>query len=227
MIYVLFDIDETLLSVPEGINAKSSSVMFKKVFGVDAHEELIDNVGKTEMGIILEVLDKVGVFKKTVPEEAYKIWAKAAEQLLKDQPVRILPGIIQLLSSLSKNPRIKLGIFSGNSPYRAEVKLKSAQLDNFFRDPNTNQLRGVFGNIAPSRDQLFDFIKKHATADEHFVIVDDSIIGARIAQKHNLPIILVATGKATMEQLKPFTSYLFPDFGEDRWQQAISLIESM
>lgn len=129
MIHVLVDIDETMLSVPEGINAKASSVMFKKVFGVDAHEELIDNVGKTEMGIIQEVLKKVGVRNNRiteqepsvslVPDEAYIVWAQATGQELKDHPVRVLPGIPELLTALSKNPNVKLGLLSGNSPQRA------------------------------------------------------------------------------------------------------------
>lgn len=236
MIHVLVDIDETALSVPEGINAKTSAVMFKKVFGVDAHEEMIDNVGKTEMGIIQEVLEKVRATKSTaehepsvveVPNEAYSVWGQATAQELKDHPARVLPGIPELLTALSKNPNIKLGLLSGNSPQRAEAKLKSAQLDTFFRDPETNQLIGVFGDMAPKRDQLFDIVKQQTTPEDSFIIIDDSLIGARMAQAHGVPTIMVATGKATEEQLKPLTPHVFHDFGDNRWQQAVSLIENM
>lgn len=236
MIHVLVDIDETMLSVPEGINAKTSSVMFKKVFGVDAHEEMIDNFGKTEMGIIQEVLKKVGASQRTaeqepsiveIPEEAYGVWAQATVQELKDHPAQTLPGIPELLTTLSKNPKIKLELLSGNSLWRAEAKLKSVGLDVFFRNPETKELNGVFGNMAPKRDQLFDIIKQKATVNDHFVIVDDSLVGARMAQAHNVPIIMVATGKAKEEELKAFTPHVFPDFGDNRWQKAVSLIEAM
>lgn len=235
MIHVLVDIDETALHVPEGINAKTSSVMFKKVFGVDAHEEMIDNFGKTEMGIIQEVLEKVGSRGVTeqessvvaVPEEAYRVWAQATVQELKDHPARILPGIPELLTALSKNPKIKLGLLSGNSEWRAEEKLKSVGLDVFFRNPDTKELNGVFGNMAPRRDQLFDIIKKQATKEDRFVIVDDSLIGARMAQSHNIPMVMVATGRVKEEQLRSFTPHVFPDFGANRWQQAVSLIEAV
>src|SRR3989344_6157369 len=235
MIHVLVDIDETMLSVGEGINAKTSSVMFKKVFGVDGHEEMIDNVGKTEMGIIQEVLEKVAV-KKTpeqeysfaqIPEEAYQVWAQAMSEEFKDHPVRVLPGMVEFLTALSQNPNVKLGLLTGNSPERAEAKLKSGNLDGFFRDPETGQLNGVFGNMAPKRDQLFDIIKQQATSEDKFVIVDDSVIGGEMAQTHNIPIIMVATGRATEEQLKPFTSHVFPDFGGYRWQEAVSLVETI
>ena len=226
MVHVLFDIDETMLSLPKGINAKTSSVMFKKVFGVDANEEMIENIGKTEVGIIQEVLEKVGVSQR-VTEEAYKVWAQATEQEMKDHPARVLPGIPELLTALSKNPRIKLELLSGNSVWRAEAKLKSVHLDTFFRDPDTRQLNGVFGNMASTREQLFDIIKKQVIGGDKLVIIDDSLMGARAAQSYNLPMVMVATGKATEEQLQAFTPYVFSDFGENRWQEAVSLIETM
>lgn len=234
MIRVFVDIDETALHVPEGKNAKASSVMFKKVFGVDAHEEMVDNFGKTEMGIIQEVLKKVWSSQRTdeqepsiigIPEEAYRIWAQATAKELREVPPQILPGISELLTSLSKNPKVKLELLSGNSIWRAEAKLKSVGLDEFFRDPATRQLNGVFGNMAQRRDQLFDIIKKQADEGDRFVIVDDSLVGARMAVKHNVPIIMVATGRATEQELRAFTPHVFRDFGENRWQQAIALIE--
>lgn len=236
MIRVLVDIDETALSLQEGINRKASAVMFKKMFGIDAHEEMIDNFGKTEMGIIQEVLRKVGASQgKTerepsiveIPEDAYKVWAQATAQELKDHPATVLPGIPELLTALSKNPKVKLGLLSGNNQWRAEVKLRSVSLDTFFRDPKTGGLNGVFGNMTERRDQLFDIIKKQANAEDRFIVVDDSLIGAEMAQRHNIPLIGVATGRATKEQLRHFTPHVFPDFGENRWQQAVSLIEAM
>src|SRR3989304_8761996 len=193
MVRVLFDINETILSVPKGINSKTSSVMFKKVFNVNASEEMIDNAGKTEMGIIQEVLQKVKRAIVEVPDEAYKAWAQAIGQEFKDHPVQVLPGIRKLLIGLSKNPKVKLGLLTGNSPWRADEKLKSADLDMFFRNQSTKQLNGVFGNMAPKRDQLFDIIKQQATPKEKFAIIDDSLTGAKIAQVHNIPMLMVAT----------------------------------
>lgn len=202
MIHVLFDIDETLLSVPEGINARASSVMFKKVFGLEAHEEIISNVVKTEKGIIKEVLEKVGHKPRNteqepaffeVPEEAYKVWAQATAQELKLHPVRVLPGIIELLKALSRNSSVKLGLLTGNNPYRAEEKLKSANLESFFRNPD-GKLVGVFGDMADKREKLFDILQQQSTPEDKFIIIDDSLIGARMARSHGIPMIMVARG---------------------------------
>lgn len=235
MIHVLFDIDETLLSVPKNINDKTSSAMFKKVFGVEAHEEMINNVGKTEEGIIKEILEKVGYKSASteqeqaffeVPEEAYKVWAQTTAQELKLHPVRILPGVEELLKALSKNLSVKLGLLTGNNPYRAEEKLKAAKLDSYFRDSN-GKLIGAFGDIADKREKLFDIVKRQATDGDKFIIVDDSLIGAKMAQTHEIPMIMVATGKATENELRSFTPNVFSDFGENRWQEAVSIIEKL
>jgi phosphoglycolate phosphatase-like HAD superfamily hydrolase len=226
MLHVLVDIDETMLSVPKGINAKASSMMFRKVFGIEAHEEMIDNVGKTEMGIIQEILQKVGL-KNDIPDEAYKVWGQATADELRVHHPKVLDGIPELLTELSNNKQIKLGLLTGNSTARTEAKLKAAHLDSFFRDPKTLQLIGVFGEMAPKRDQLFDLIKGQSSTNDRFVIIDDSLIAAQMAKKHNIPIILVTTGKATIDQLRPYSSHVFTDFGEDRWKKAVLLIAKM
>ena len=122
---------------------------------------------------------------------------------------------------------MKLGLLTGNSSYRAEAKLNSARLDTFFRDPETQILIGVFGEMAMKREQLFDLVIQQTTSEDRFVILDDSLIGAKMAQTHNIPIIMVATGKATAEQLLQLTPFVFSDLGESRWKQAASLIVEM
>lgn len=113
MIRVLFDVDETILSLAPGMNRDASAVMFKKVFNVDTHEDVIDNIGKTEKGIIQEVLEKVGVRQSVteqepsfteIPDEAYKVWAKATAELVAANPPRVLPGIPEFLTALSRDP---------------------------------------------------------------------------------------------------------------------------
>lgn len=227
MIHVLFDIDETLLSVKNNINAQTSAIMFKKVFGVNTDEETINNVGKTELRIIKEVLQKVKINLKEVPEIAYKTWGEAAAQELEKYPPHVLPGIKELLSNLIRNRNVKLALLTGNSPWRAEAKLKTTHLDHFFRNLTSKNLSGVFGNMSDKRSELFSIYKKHAGLSNRFIIIDDSLIGAKLAKSHKVPMIMVATGKATERQLKEFTPYTFPDFGESRWKSVISLIKTI
>ena len=224
MIYALVDIDETMLSVPHGINAKTSAVMFKKVFGIDAHEEMIDNIGKTEMGIIDEVLAKFGIENKQIPESSYRIWAEALDKELDSDPVKILPGMTDFLEALFKNPKVSLFLLTGNSPWRAESKLKSAGFDRYFRDPSTGKLAGVFGDETPKRDELFTILKNRVNPSDTFVVVDDSLIGAKMAKNNNLTMIALETGKAKRNDFQPYTNNIFPDLGEGRWKEAVEII---
>lgn len=224
MIYALVDIDETMLSVPHGINAKTSAVMFKKVFGIDAHEEMIDNVGKTELGIIKEVLSKFGVQNNEIPKEAYEVWAKEMDKELEINPVRILPGMSDFLKALSKSPTVKPYLLTGNSPLRAESKLKSAGFDKYFRDLQIGKLMGVFGDASPKRDELFTILKNSSVPEDKFIIVDDSLIGAKLAKDNNLMMIAVETGKAKKEDLILYTNHVFSDLGDDRWKDAIEIM---
>ena len=64
-------------------------------------------------------------------------------------------------------------------------------------------------------------------AEDKIIILDDSLLGGEMAKKNNIPIILVATGKFSQEKLKPFTKYVFPDLGQDRWRKVIKIINSL
>ena len=102
---ILFDIDETLLSC-DTANVASSKQMFKKVFNIKATEKSIVTAGKTEKGIIEEVVRVVKQLPEDaeidVPNKAYQVWAKEASIFLQKHPPKVLPGIVELLKYLEK-----------------------------------------------------------------------------------------------------------------------------
>src|SRR5258708_18518947 len=97
---LLFDIDETLLVCDEA-NIKSSRKMFDKVFHINTDEKSIVTAGKTEKGIIEEVIRKAKGLSESseidIPNQAYLIWSQEASVFLKKYPPQILPGIVELL----------------------------------------------------------------------------------------------------------------------------------
>lgn len=225
---VLFDIDETLLSCTESI-VYGSKVMFKKVFNIDANETLINNVGKTEKGIIEEVIRLVKHYPENytvdVPNKAYQVYAEAVASFLKTNPPKVLPGIIELLENLALLDDVLLGLLTGNSRLRSEVKLKTAKLDKYFKDKN-NLIRGAFGDISNKRSDLI-IEAKEKYGEGTYVIIDDSLIAAKMAKENNIPAILVATGHATQEELSKYSEFVFKDFGENRWKEVIEIINQI
>jgi len=151
MIRALFDIDATILLMPQGVDTTSSEKMFEQVFGVVANEKYIDHDAKTEMYIISNVMKKIGKPIDVVPDAAYRTWASEEEKNLENNPTLILPGAIDLLENLSKNPLVNLELLTGNSVWRAQVKIKSAGMEKYFRDGKGN-LKGVFGNMKYQRE---------------------------------------------------------------------------
>lgn len=228
---VLFDIDETILTTFPFLNPDSSKIMFEKVFGLkDTHEGLIYNFGKTEETIIKEVLQTVGYNKPVSPQtlqEAYKVWAQAAEDALKITPATLLPGIKELLTELAKKPEIKIGLFTGNSYWRAETKINSAKLEEFFVESG-GKLKGAFGNEASDRIELLKIAKNRlGTTVDKVLFIDDSIFGAKMAKENNVTAILVATGHVPLEELSKYSNTVFPNFDDNRWQKAIEIIEKV
>jgi phosphoglycolate phosphatase-like HAD superfamily hydrolase len=228
---VLFDIDETILKMPSGADARASRVMFQNVFQLDESEKSIDNTAKTEVGIINEVIwkaQKVETGKPKpidIPNQAYKTWANATKlELSKTQPA-VLPGIKEMLEHLYKNPDIRIGLLTGNSYWRSEIKLQSVDLDNYFRDEH-GRLFGVFGNQRHKRSELLDFaIQNLLEANEKLIIIDDSLLGAQMCKDKNILSILVATGNASLEKLRSFSPHAFSDFDNQRWLKATEIID--
>lgn len=227
MIHVLFDIDETILSIAKGLNNQASAKMFEKVFGVNTNEETVNNFSKTESWIIKEVLSKVNINIDKVPDKAYKVWAKETTKILKNNPPEVMPGIPELITALSKNKNIHLSLLTGNSPWRAAAKFHKTGLDTFFRSSSNRPLMGVFGNMSDERSELLIIYKKKINKGSDIVVIDDSLIGAMMAKKHKVPAILVATGRITKTQLQQYSQHVYDDFGNNRWKEIVSLITNI
>lgn len=227
---VLLDVDETLLHAPSEANVPASAVMFKKVFGLNAHEEMIDNVGKTEKAIILEVLQKVMPKEKaanvTVLEDTHRAWADASIEVLQRKPAFILPGVLDLLHNLQAH-NIPYGILTGNNYWRAEAKLISARLDSYFRDKNGN-IRGAFGNMTVNREDLIGIAKANMgfSPEDIAILIDDSRFVAKMIQRLKLPHVMVATGNASLEELKQYVPNVIKTFAENGWQEALRIIKA-
>lgn len=225
---ILLDIDGTLLTAPSEANAPASKIMFQKVFGINAHEELVDNVGRTEKEIIALVLQKVLGKEKSAPlvitDTAYQVWTQASIETLKKKPAKILPAVFDLLDGFISH-NILFGILTGNSYWRAEAKLASAGLDSYFRNEK-NEILGAFGNMTSRREELIEIAKERmGLQDTKAILIDDSIYVAKMIQRLDIPAVMVATGNASIEELKHYVPHVLPSFANGGWKEVIRIIE--
>lgn len=226
---ILFDIDATLLNCGKEINDKCSEMMFKTVFNINASEDDINHSGKTAKGVIEEVIRFVKKLNDNqeieIPNRAYQVWADSLKELIKDSPPQILPGIRDLLENLSKNKNFVLGLLTGNSRIQSKVKLTSVGLDHFFLN-DEGVLLGAFGDISSERSDLI-LEAKEKFGEGTYIIIDDSIVGGKMAKEKNILSILMATGNASVEELKQYSNYVFQDFGDNRLQEVINIINTI
>jgi len=230
---VLFDIDHTIMASPPGTNAIASEKAFKECFGISASEDSVEKVGMTEWGIIEKVLLEHGSdlvpaddIQRQVPDKIYQRWAEILEAECVNKPSTLLPGVWELVEALSNDMDFKLGLLTGNSYWRSEVKLKSVGIDEFFRE-RSGKLIGAFGNEARTRSGLIAFAEDRLKYDsDALALVDDSLLGAQMVKdRKDIYGIFVGTGNASVEELRVSGKPVFEDLGESRWQQAYQLLK--
>lgn len=230
---VLFDIDHTLTASPKGVNALASKRMFKECFGIDASEDSVEKVGMTEWGIIERVLLKHGSdllpadnVQHKVPDNIYERWAEILEEESEGKPATLLPGMWELVEALSNDADFKLGLLTGNSYWRSEVKLKAIGIDEFFR-ARSGEIVGAFGNEARTRDGLIAFAEDRLKFDnDDLIMVDDSLIGAQMLKnRSDIYAIFVATGSASVSELSISGKPVFEDLESPRWEEAYQLLK--
>ncbi len=225
-IFVLFDIDQTLLSRV----ANGSHDMFQNVFNLDASEDDVEHTGRTERHIITEVIRLFAPHLLPLSEASfqttYQAWAEATSIEVQANPPEVLPGIKELISLLQSQSQVVIGLLTGNATPRAEAKLKAAGIDHYFRH-ESGQLIGAFGHEAVDRADLIKvFCEKYGVTPEQIVIVDDSVVGAVMAEELGVYAILLATGTASEEQLKNITQNVFPNLDDGHAAMVAELITS-
>ncbi|MGQ9834445.1 MAG: HAD hydrolase-like protein [Thermoanaerobaculaceae bacterium] len=191
-ILVLFDIDGTLISTG-GKAFAALAQAFLQVVGEEAPVNGFSPAGKTDPQIFRELLERAAVpaGEKLLPQ-LQATYLKVLPKYLRREHVRKLPGVDALLASLAQDPRVALGLLTGNLLPGARHKLELAGLWHFFPV-------GAFGSDHPDRNQLLPFAVQRA--ETHFqqafpfpqvVVVGDTPADVRCAHVWGAKAIAVA-----------------------------------
>lgn len=226
---VLFDIDGTLLSagrVARDAILRSLKTSFDWAYTPD-HEDRgkFDFSGKTDPQIVRElVLEDVGRerFERGLPR-ALELYLEELERQLRPGTVVPKPGIVALLERLASDPRVTLGLLTGNLERGARLKLAPPGFNRYFPF-------GAFGSDSADRYELPPVAveRAHAHTGRRFagksvVIVGDSIHDVACGRALGVRAVAVATGITSPETLaaeKP--DALFESFVDtDRAYEAI------
>jgi len=214
---LLFDIDGTIL-LSGGAATRAANRAFKKIYGIPNVMEGIKPDGKTDPIILREMFYK-SLERGFLPEEAITVFKEylifLQEEIVDSQGFRIMPGIPEILQTLSEREDVILGIATGNIEEGAWIKLMRAGLDSYFKF-------GGFGSDSEDRGQLIrtaiergktlvshngEFEKIFVIGDTPFDIVHGREAGART--------VAVATGSYSAYDLDMYNpDHLFESFSD-------------
>lgn len=200
---VLFDIDGTLISSGRaGVRGMNRS--FERLFGVSEALDGLPVAGRTDRAIVAEALARAGqpVDDSSIRRlrDAYLEDLQAALNEAASAPAGILPGVVELLDALEREPAV-VGLLTGNFVNGAAIKLGHYGLWHRFRF-------GAFGDLHADRRALVPLAVEAAVAAGHgrfepgrIVIIGDTPLDVDCAHAYGAHAVAVATGTFSHEAL--------------------------
>ena len=204
---LLFDIDGTLV-LTGGAGSRAMTRAFKETHGLDDALKTVDLAGRTDRIIMRDALTQagLGVHIEDADLERFRqaYFACLREEITKDGtgPRGLLPGVRELLETLSQRDDVRLALLTGNFRHSAEIKLAAFDVWRYF-------LWGAFADDAIERDDLIGVAHArhtdehgHAIAPERVVIIGDTPHDIRCARAGGAKAVAVATGKYDLTALE-------------------------
>ena len=222
---VIFDIDQTLISIGDGNRPqrRALDIAFEQVHGIPNAFEDVAFTGGMDLPLMIEVYRQWGLSTdgpESLPGLAdFKAvyFHQLATFLGAWTGGMVCPGALDLLDVLASDPRVQLGLETGNFREAAFIKLRRYGLDGFFED-------GGFGGDFIERRQVV--AAAIANCQERsgrtygpgeVVVVGDSTSDLEAGQANGVRTLAVATGSYSLEELSRLNpSYVLPDLSDTK-----------
>ena len=199
---VLFDIDGTLLDM-RGAGRKSFVRALKSVFGWDDDIRYINFAGNTDLNVLQQVMEAHG--RALTDNDRRRFFERMPVDLAQtagEAQLILYPGVRELLEKLSADPRVVLGLVTGNVEACARIKLWQFDLHEHF-------VLGAFGDDHADRVEIArlamrrvrDSLKPGQEIGALFLI-GDTPFDIAAAKSIHAKSIAVATGKFTVDALE-------------------------
>jgi phosphoglycolate phosphatase len=207
-VLLLFDIDGTLLEGTRQAVGEAMLAALREVHGIDVGviRTRIDTEGRTDGEIARAILvgagvpsDRIDALADRVRESCSQI---AARLLPDDLSGAVLPGVRELLDSLTAQEGLKLGLLTGNYESVARLKLARAGLGGAFP-----RGQGAFGSDAEDRALLPAIARRRAGTNDapypraETIVIGDTPRDIACARADGVRCVAVATGSFTSEVL--------------------------
>lgn len=215
---VLFDIDGTLLTT-NGHGVEALMIAYHAVWGRDPRAVDYAMSGKTELNISHQLMALLGFSRAEVDAGLPDFWRRYPEELRRQiapETTTVLPGIRALVEAVRDDPRMALGLVTGNCEAAARIKLETAGLDGF--------ALGAYGEHHEERSALPPLAVAAARgrfgrtfSGKSIVILGDTPNDIDCGRVVGAKSIAVATGRFDADTLASHDpDCLFADFSDHR-----------
>lgn len=200
---VLFDIDGTLVHTG-GAGIKAFAKVFQTVFNAHDGFEKLKFAGRTDVSLVREffVYHKIAQTPENFERffEHYVFWL---DYILSHSKTEACPGVWEFIHDLKshKNPPM-IGLLTGNIRLGAEIKLRHFDMWKEFETgafADDNEDRDLIARAARDRGRR---LLGSSLRDDQIVVIGDTPFDVRCGRAINAKTLAVATGGATLEELK-------------------------
>jgi phosphoglycolate phosphatase len=217
---ILFDVDGTLIATNRS-GRRVMSQALKAVYGSDGSLSSTTFSGKTDLGILHEVLAGAGLAEAEINlglPRLYDEMARIGEPIFGKDNLAPCPGVLPLLAELRLDQRFVLGLQTGNAQVTALLKLRAASLDPAWFPVS------AYGSDAATRVGLFPIAWRRAHrltgasfSGHNTVAVGDTPGDILSARANGARSLAVASGFSHSEELAACRpDYLLPDLSDTR-----------
>jgi phosphoglycolate phosphatase-like HAD superfamily hydrolase len=197
----LFDIDGTLMRSRDRVHFDSFATALREVMGFEVSLEGVPLAGNTDTSILREACTRAGIPAATLEPQVEAVLEgmcrNVAGRRHELQPM-LMPGVEEMLKFLATRGAT-LGVATGNLEEIGWIKVERAGLREWFRF-------GGFSDRFPARAKLIahaaEKARELAGADATVCVVGDTPRDIEAAHANKLPIIAVATGHFSFDELK-------------------------
>jgi phosphoglycolate phosphatase-like HAD superfamily hydrolase len=201
---VLFDIDGTLVTA-RGAGRQALSRALQRVYGTAGPIEAYDFRGRTDLGIVLDLMGAAGLPEPDIRaalDACFAAYVQELDALIgAGARVEVMPGAGEVVRALSARDDVVVGLLTGNIEAGARVKLRPTGLWPHFRI-------GAWGSDDADRRRLPPLARRRARAvtgrdfpSERVTIIGDTPHDVDCARACGAVAVAVATGHHRAEEL--------------------------
>lgn len=199
---LLWDLDGTLVRGKRFGTFKDYTVpMLQNVFGTAGCLPELVVSGMTDLQIVEESLRGEGITREHISARKDQLqisYITEMKRAIRDgaHVIEAIPGAHEALEAVSKNPRYRSALLTGNIEPAAHLKVESVGLAEFFTLP------GAFGDESFDRRDLpakaAQRINQYLGADlapEQFIVIGDTPNDVACARHFGARVVAIATGR--------------------------------